>query len=413
MQAQAQRGHSFPQDYRNSSRAPPLLPSDIEMAKGMAGGQAGPPAPPRTPPVGPPPSTSMPTAPTAQPVAPVQQGGLPPVKGPPADLFSDPADLAGGSAGDPLAAMRHEFDNMPIQDVQGLTGHTNPMIAGMAKEYLKDKAKSRYSTVQNPLGMGGTGRVDQYGALSGYQGPQKPITRDLSMAGGMIQNEEYDPVKKTWKAVGAPYSRRGKGMTVYGRDGNPIMSTGDGGGDKPFARGLKKDIMSDQEALDSMNYVTSLYEPEFLSYGGQGKAAWDTFLNKLDPENRSQFTARRSAFVSQANQAFIAYRKWATGVAGGEKEMAEIKRSTYSEDDSPQDFEAKIAGMKQMTKKLMVRKAMALKSGIEVGSKAWKGFVAATSLDGIPDLQQRGDALANLGYSEAQVLGILQQEGYK
>jgi hypothetical protein len=321
--------------------------------------------------------------------------------------------LAGGAADDPLAAMRHEFDLMPIQDVQGLTGHTNPMIAGMAKEYLKDKAKSRYSTVQNPLGMGGRGRVDQYGAISGYQAPQKPITRDLSMAGGMIQNEEYDPVKKTWKAVGAPYSRRGKGMTVYDRDGNPIMSTGDGGGDKPFARGLKKDIMSDQEALDSMNYVTSLYEPDFLSYGGKGKAAWDTFLNKLDPENRSQFTARRSAFVSQVNQAFIAYRKWATGISGGEKEMAEIKRSTYSEDDSPQDFEAKIAGMKQMTKKLMVRKAMALKSGIEVGSKAWKGFVAATPLDGIPDLQQRGDALANLGYSEAQVLGILQQEGYK
>ena len=102
-----------------------------------------------------------------------------------------------------------------------------------------------------------------------------------------------------------------------------------------------------------------------------------------------------------------------TYFCGSERWAFRVKRSTYSEDDSPQDFVAKIANMKQMTRKLLVRNTMALKNGVTVGGKKWKRFIADTPLFGIPDLQQRGEELANLGYSEEQVLGILSNEGYR
>ena len=136
-------------------------------------------------------------------------------------------------------------------------------------------------------------------------------------------------------------------------------------------------------------------------------------LNKMDASTRDNFTARRAAFLSQTNQSFIAYRKWATGVAGGEKEMAEIKRATFSEDDSPQAFESKIEGIKQMSRKLMLRQNQALKQGIQPGDKGWKKFVNANPLEGFANIEERGNKLRAMGYKDAQVKAILQNEGYK
>ena len=240
-----------------------------------------------------------------------------------------------------------------------------------------------------------------------------------------VRGEKPTIVYKTVDQINAsggryvPWSPGFKLDVTGGDDGYNIaldtggMGSGDGkGGDAVLNRSLKKGILSDQDTLDKINYVSELYEPEFLSRKGAARATFMTEWNRWNPEKRDQFTARRAVFISLTNQSFIAYRKWATGVAGSEKEMNEIKRATFSEDDSPQDFEAKIRSIKAMTVKLMARKRRALAAGIDPmpGGTEWKKYIKENPL---LDIEERGDQLQNLGYTDDQVLNILREEGYQ
>jgi len=174
---------------------------------------------------------------------------------------------------------------------------------------------------------------------------------------------------------------------------------------------LFKDITAGQQAIDSINQIETLYDPSFLSYAGAAKGWLATKMNKMDPNVRSGFQQRRAAFLSAANKEFLRFRKWATGVAGGEKEMAEIKRATFSEDDSSQDFEAKLNLARGLQRRLNARSKAALSAGIN-NQKEFEGYIKANPLSGIPSLQERGDALEGQGYSEQTIMEILTQEGY-
>ena len=176
--------------------------------------------------------------------------------------------------------------------------------------------------------------------------------------------------------------------------------------------GLFKELTTGEQSLDSMNQIQSLYEPDFLSYGGKAKGAAATVLNKMDPKQRSNFQQRRAAFISAANKEFIRFRKWATGVAGGPVEMAEIKRATFSEDDSPQDFESKLQLAKSLQRRLNARNKAALAAGVD-SEEAFQKFIQQYPIDEFPDIQERGDQLERMGYSKDQVNEILVQEGYK
>ena len=204
-------------------------------------------------------------------------------------------------------------------------------------------------------------------------------------------------------------------------DGSVTVTQGDGikgGLTKTVKSSTQKNILEGQSRVDAQNYVSSLYRPEFLTYGGEIKSGIMTKLNKLTPSLKDSFTKARAAFLSQTNQAFITYRKWATGVAGGEKEMAEIKRATFSEDDSPQDFEAKLQAVQFMTRKLIARHQMALQEGVTpendaqgnpIGKK-WKDFVKFNPISDVPTLQKRGEELEALGYSIEKAKTILRHE---
>ena len=207
-------------------------------------------------------------------------------------------------------------------------------------------------------------------------------------------------------------AKQGFGFSVTSPDGTVINY---GNGSTPAPKGaqtqLFKDVVGGQSTLDSIAQIEALYEPDFLTYGGALKGNAATFMNKMNPSQRSNFQSRRSAFMSAANREFLAYRKWATGVAGGEKEMAEIKRATFSEDDSPQDFEAKLQLAKSLARRLNARKKAALAAGVE-NEAAFQDFIKANPLENIPSMQERGDQLMGLGYSEQQVIELLKQEGY-
>jgi len=203
-----------------------------------------------------------------------------------------------------------------------------------------------------------------------------------------------------------------EGMSIETPDGTKIRFGKYGEpAPKGAQTGLFKDVVNAQKSLDSIRQIETLYEPEFLTYGGAAKGKVATFLNKMDASQRSQFQGRRAKFISLANQEFLAFRKWATGVAGGEKEMAEIKRATFSEDDSPQDFETKMQGVKSLRRRLIARSTAALKAGIN-NQADFKRYLKDNPLGNIPTIQQRGDQLESEGYEKEQIIGILIDEGY-
>lgn len=208
--------------------------------------------------------------------------------------------------------------------------------------------------------------------------------------------------------------RKGRGETTVtiGPEGAIVVSPGT---DIRAPRGAKasmfKDAVASQTALETYDRIDSLYDDEFLTYKGSAKGAWATFLNKLDPDERSNFQYRRSRFLSEVGREFLTFRKWATGVAGSEKEMAEIKRITFSEDDSPQDFEAKIKTARDVAQRLNARIKAALVAGID-NDKKYKEYIKKNPLDSIPSISDRGEELLKYGYSESLVEEILKTEGY-
>lgn len=207
------------------------------------------------------------------------------------------------------------------------------------------------------------------------------------------------------KKAGAPSTN----VTVGGAQimNNPLPL------DKQNTTKQQETVLDTQNQLDSLNYIKSLYSPDYLTYRGGAEAFAANVLNKMDPNQRSQFASRRANFISQTQQYFNAYRKWATGAAASEKEMNWLQESVPSADDSPQEFEAKLQTTQQRVKKVNIRSQMALRSGIQPGADPrWQQFAAEHPLDGIPSANERGAQLEQLGYPKEQVVQILRQEGY-
>ena len=251
---------------------------------------------------------------------------------------------------------------------------------------------------------------------------KKPTLRQLFQSFPYEVQEGIKAAYEPQAAMSKYLLRQKSGFEIKtDREGNVTVTQEDGskrGLTKTVRSSTQKNILEGQTRLTTQNYVSSLYRPEFLTYGGEIKSGIMTKLNKLTPSLKDSFTKARAAFLSQTNQAFITYRKWATGVAGGEKEMAEIKRATFSEDDSPQDFEAKLQAVQFMTRKLIARHQMALQEGVTpendaqgnpIGKK-WKDFVKFNPISDVPTLQKRGEELEALGYSIEKAKTILRHE---
>ena len=218
------------------------------------------------------------------------------------------------------------------------------------------------------------------------------------------------------KIPNAPPPRGGMNLQ-FGDEGRlQSLSTGgaqvQGGLGKSTRTDLEKGVLSDQAVVDRLTYIDSLYDPNFLTYKGAVTGFGADIWNKLDPDQRSKFTQRRSAFASQVHNFSNAYRKWVTGVASSAKELPLIENAIPNMKDSPQSFESKKDNLKQFTRKLMVRKIAALNDGITIGSDRWKEYMDENPMEGIPSLQERGEELEAMDYPKEQIKNILRQEGY-
>ena len=185
---------------------------------------------------------------------------------------------------------------------------------------------------------------------------------------------------------------------------------------------LEGDILSGTDALDQLNMIEATFEKDFYTIGGKSEAWLKNFFNKMDANQVDVFTQRKAIHDQYVLQYFNAYRKWVTGVASGEKEMAWIQRSIPSGNDSPMAFEGKLKSIKAYTEKAIARQKLALNKGINVEPIGYndKGMPIFDPeykkfLNDNPyrePIQSRIEYLKKLQYSKTQIANILLNEGY-
>jgi len=146
---------------------------------------------------------------------------------------------------------------------------------------------------------------------------------------------------------------------------------------------LEKEIIDADSSIANFDSIESSFNPAFLTYGGKLKAGTQRVLDKAGFASNTQFLEERATWFSQAMSAFIAYRKWATGVAGGEKELAQIAKAYPDpEKNSPAEYKANLKQSRITARKLKIRLSMFRLAGIDNPTKAQ---LASIPLGSIPD----------------------------
>ena len=157
----------------------------------------------------------------------------------------------------------------------------------------------------------------------------------------------------------------------------PLVTINTGDLTKPSQTKLEKDIMEGLRNVNSFRETGKLFKPEYLTYWGKGEKFIATAADKAGISTAGQkgLIKERAAWFRQAKADFIAYRKWATGVAGGEKEMAEIATSFPDPvKNSPTEYQANLTSIEETTKRVLQLNAEFLSSGIDVRQPIEKIF---------------------------------------
>lgn len=122
---------------------------------------------------------------------------------------------------------------------------------------------------------------------------------------------------------------------------------------KPTQTQLEEGIIEGEKRIMGLNETEKLFNSAFLEYKGKAISEVQKFADKLGLGTGTEFLQKRSAWMTQAKQEFLVYRKWVTGVAGGEKEYAEIAKAFPDpERNSPAEFMANLKQTKKWAAKL-------------------------------------------------------------
>lgn len=177
--------------------------------------------------------------------------------------------------------------------------------------------------------------------------PQKPSEADVF--------EDIETGEQMYVPKGSPIP---KGARLV-KSGGITINTGDL--QKGTRAKLEKDIIEGVHVLSTFNHLKKVYKPEYLTYWGKGKKSVVRQLDAYGIATKDQkvFFAGRKAWYTAAKAAFMKYRKWLTGVAGGTKE-AEMIATSYPDPDNntPTEYLANLDAVEATTKRgLMLNQA--------------------------------------------------------
>ncbi len=132
---------------------------------------------------------------------------------------------------------------------------------------------------------------------------------------------------------------------------------------------LEKDIIEATKNVQSLKSTGEKFKDEYLTWWGKGSNFVYKNMDKagMSTKDQQSMIKERAKWFRQAKSDFIAYRKWATGVAGGEKEMEEIATSFPDPvQNSPSEYKANLAGIEETTKSILSLNRDFLQSGINL-----------------------------------------------
>jgi hypothetical protein len=133
--------------------------------------------------------------------------------------------------------------------------------------------------------------------------------------------------------------------------------------EKKVKTDIQEDIVASSKHLASMqdilNYANIIPEEAF-QFIGKGKAGLSAFASKvgldaITPEQWKEMETTVSAMKAQIGESFQIWRKWATGVQAGEKELKQLLATFPNEGDSLRSFVSKAKKRVEMSKRMIAR----------------------------------------------------------
>jgi len=154
---------------------------------------------------------------------------------------------------------------------------------------------------------------------------------------------------------------KGSGVTI---------NTGDLG--KSTQNKLEQDIIEADKNIQSFNETRKSFKDDYLTYLGKGMRKIAEMMDKsgISTEDQRKYINDYNTWFRQAKADFIAYRKWATGVAGGEKELKEIATSFPDPvNNSPEQYKANLDSIEETTRRVLELNRDYLQLGIKYGKQ--------------------------------------------
>ena len=107
------------------------------------------------------------------------------------------------------------------------------------------------------------------------------------------------------------------------------------------------------ENIRTFGQIAIDYDPSFMtSFGQNVKLDGSAFLDRLGVTNpldpKFEFLQNATTFFQGVDQAFFVYRKFITGVAGGELEMKRIEDAFINRNQGPKAFKAALTRMQKL-----------------------------------------------------------------
>lgn len=196
------------------------------------------------------------------------------------------------------------------------------------------------------------------GGLTGESVPATPKAGAFEIFEGPDKNQVW--IEKG-KAIPKGF-RKVKG-------GGPNININTGQVAKTTKAKLEGDVIEATRNIQSFQETRDKFKPEYLTLFGKGKKITAKAMDVagVSTEGQKGLIKERQDWFRSAKADFIAYRKWATGVAGGEKELKEIATSFPDPvKNSPTEYEANLDSIEETTKRVLSLNKEFLRSGIDL-----------------------------------------------
>jgi hypothetical protein len=211
--------------------------------------------------------------------------------------------------------------------------------------------------------------------LSGGTKKEKPkIVQYQDATGEPKWLSEGDPIPKGWKPYKAPTEKppvydvieNKKGEQAYIEKGSNIppgwrVAKGSETSvninlEKSTKGAVEKDIVEKGEALQTLRDTEKAFKDDYLTWPGEARAWGERISEKAGITKGSKWLSDRQEWYQGAKENLLKFRKFITGVAGGEKEFDEIASAAPDPDrNSPTTFKANLRKSKINTIKLIKR----------------------------------------------------------